>query len=47
MELKSIKKILKFSFIRFSIVFVLILFIMTVHPLTENQTRGHVCIKYI
>ena len=48
MKLKSIKKILKFSFIGFSIIFVLLLFIITVHDTMTgiSSNTGEDCSKH-
>ena len=48
MKLKSINKILKFSFIGFSIIFVLILFIMRVHDTMTgiSSDTAEYCAKY-
>jgi hypothetical protein len=48
MKLKSIKNIIKFSFIGFSIIFILILFIMTVHDtMTDiSSNTAEYCKKY-
>ena len=48
MKLKSIKKILKFSFIGFSIIFVLLLFIITVHDTMTgiSSNSAEYCSKY-
>lgn len=48
MNLKSIKKILEFSFIGASIIFILVLFIITVHDtLTDiSSNTAEYCAKY-